>query len=372
MRNVEGKSGIERAERWVALLGKLDTPTDGVEDYCSYLGRALSVYGVELRQARVSWAEEGWLRALIRLWREAGDWRESWVLLQYTAMAWSRRGFPFGALAAMALLRWRGVRCVVVFHEHCGSRGARVSDRIREACQNWVIHRLYETANKAVFLDPLEKIRWLPLGASKASFIPIGANMPEPARAATRNGELAKVSVFCLSDPPIVREELEDISKAVKKAVDSGAAFRLVFLGRGTADANTETHQVFGDLGIDAKFLGLLPAETVAEVLATCEVMLCVRGQLYMRRGSAIAGLAAGLAIVGYEGAAEGTPLSESGVVLVPYRNGAALGAALARVLKDREGLGELQERSRKAYAMHFAWPSIAGRFVNFLAASQS
>jgi len=362
----------DATRRWVALLGKPDTPADGVEDYCTYLGGALSAHGVELQPVRVHWAKEGAARALMDLWRQARQWRGSWVLFQYTAMAWSRRGFPIRALAAMVILRWRGARCVAVFHEPCGSRGPRVSDRIRERCQNWVIRRLFKTANRAIFLDPLETISWLRRETEKAGFIPIGANIPEPARRAARqNADLAKVGVFCLSEPPFVHDEVEDISKAVRKAVDSGAAFRLVFLGRGTAEASAETKNAFAGLGIDAKSLGLLPAERVAEVLATCDVMLCVRGRLYMRRGSAIAGLAAGLAIVGYEGAAEGTPLVDSGVVLVPYRDGEALGTALARLLADRNSLSELQEKSRQAYSKYFCWPSIAGRLIDFLATNK-
>ena len=39
------------------------------------------------------------------------------ILLQYTALSWSRRGIPFGAVATLGVLRSRGVRCVVVFHE---------------------------------------------------------------------------------------------------------------------------------------------------------------------------------------------------------------------------------------------------------------
>ena len=90
-----------RAEKWVALLGRRDTPTDGVEDYCTFLGEALEQHGVQLQNVRVRWSDEGWFGALRHLWRESGGWRDDWVLLQYTAMGWSRRGFPFGALAAL-------------------------------------------------------------------------------------------------------------------------------------------------------------------------------------------------------------------------------------------------------------------------------
>jgi|SRR5579863_2990918 len=359
-------------QRWVALLGRRDTPTDGVEDYCSFLGEALAQHQIELDQSRVKWAENGWLSALRSLWAESANWGKGWVLLQYAAMAWSRRGFPLGALAVLAVLRRRGLRCAVVFHEPFRQGGERWIDRLRGRCQDWVILRLYSGATKAVFLDPLEKLRWIPAGAPKAAFIPIGPNLPEtlvrqPSRAASGNGGLAGVSVFCLSDPPILQEELGDIAEAVRVAVNNGQTFRLTFLGRGTAEARGAVERAFVGMPIGVDCLGLLSSERVAEVLEQSDAMLCVRGPLYMRRGSAIAGIASGLAILGYQGAAEGTPLADAGVALVPYRDGAALGEALSRVLKDRTTLSELQEKSRRVYEKHFSWSPLASRLIEFL-----
>ena len=55
--------------KWIALLGRQDEPTDGVEDYCSFLGRALASQGIELEQVRVPWGELGWIGALRQLSR---------------------------------------------------------------------------------------------------------------------------------------------------------------------------------------------------------------------------------------------------------------------------------------------------------------
>src|SRR5207248_11051842 len=82
------------AERWIGLLGRRESPTDGVEDYCSFLGAALRRESVGLRSVRVNWAEEGWPGALRRLWGESAGWTGNWVLLQFTTLAYSRRGFP--------------------------------------------------------------------------------------------------------------------------------------------------------------------------------------------------------------------------------------------------------------------------------------
>src|SRR5258708_19828774 len=45
---------------WIALLGWRDEPTDGLADYCRYLGEALAPMGHALEIARVPWAERGW------------------------------------------------------------------------------------------------------------------------------------------------------------------------------------------------------------------------------------------------------------------------------------------------------------------------
>ena len=66
----------------VALLGRRDTPVDGVEDYCAFLGEALARRGVEFTQARVDWFDRGWVGALRQLRRDAVGWRGRWVLLQ--------------------------------------------------------------------------------------------------------------------------------------------------------------------------------------------------------------------------------------------------------------------------------------------------
>ena len=80
--------------RLIALLGSKDEPTDAVEEYCEYLGAALRAKDFELELVRVGWSENGWRRALAELRSIAGSWRGQWVLIQFTALAWSSRGFP--------------------------------------------------------------------------------------------------------------------------------------------------------------------------------------------------------------------------------------------------------------------------------------
>ena len=361
---------------WIALLGRRDTPVDGVEDYCTFLGNALGARGIELKHARVPWMENGWIGGLRWLARESAAWRGKWVIVQYTALSWSRRGFPFAALAVVAILRGGGARVAVVFHEPHRQGGTRWVDRFRGACQDWVIRKLYRGATKAIFADPLGKIGWLPKNDAKAAIIPIGANVPEPATRAefsgARDDETKTVAVFCLTEPPKQQLEVGDISHAVRSAVTNGSKVRVVFLGRGTEEAREEIARVFSRVPVEVSMLGILGDDQVSETLARSDAMLCVRDEITPRRGSVIAGIACGVPIVGYAGAAEGTPLAEAGIEFVPFRDREALGRALSRVLADSDLQKRLREKSRYAQQKFFSWHQIASSYFDFLERGKS
>ena len=69
----------------IALLGRQDEPTDAVEEYCHYLAAALQTHDIQLEIHRVAWEKDGWPHALQALRLQATKWRDTWVLIQYTA-----------------------------------------------------------------------------------------------------------------------------------------------------------------------------------------------------------------------------------------------------------------------------------------------
>ena len=355
----------------IALLGRKDFPTDGVEDYCTFLGEALLRRGVELKKVRVEWRDRGCVRSLLQLWREAADWRGQWVLLQFTSLAWSRRGFPFATVAAIAIVSSRGARTGVFYHEPFGYDGGRRIDQVRRVCQEWVLRQLYDLTEKSIFADPLEKIPWLPPNSSKAVSIPIGASLPEPSpmpdRLGSRNGSPKTVAIYCVGELPYRAFELEDISRAVAPLAANGLKLRVVFLGRGTLEAQAEIEQAFRSIPVELLNLGIRSAAEVSSALAQSDAMLCVRGRLFPRRSSALAGIACGVPIVAYAGAAEVTPLAAAGIELVPYRDVAALSRSLGRILEDREHWEKLHRRSLQAQKKYFCWNAIAENFVGAL-----
>jgi glycosyltransferase involved in cell wall biosynthesis len=353
--------------KWIALLGRQDMPTDGIADYCLFLARGLAPQGVELEQVRVPWAEIGWIGALRRLRRESATWRGQWVLLQYTALSWSRRGFPFGAVAALSILRRRGVRCAVVFHEPNRQGGSGLLCGIRGVSQDWVIRRLHRWATKSIFTAPLETVTWLAKEEDKAAFIPIGANIPEGEHRRAEPGLGTKektVIVFGVTgSSAAAAREVSDISSVMLEACKALGSLRLVVVGRGADEARELLEMAFRGRDVEVVVRGILPAEEIAREFESADALLFVRGAITTRRGSAMAGIASGVPIVGYRGGSAGGPLDDAGVEWSSSHDRQSLTRGLIRVLSDPQRWMELHERNVEVQKNYFSWGRIAERF---------
>jgi glycosyltransferase involved in cell wall biosynthesis len=88
---------------------------------------------------------------------------------------------------------------------------------------------------------------------------------------------------------------------------------------------------------------------------------------LSSRRGSALAGIACGLPVVGYRSEETAFPVTEAGVVLVAPRDRVLLAEALVRVLADDDWRQQLRTRSRAAQEQYFSWEVISGLFLDML-----
>ena len=338
-----------------------------MEDYCSCLGEALRQRGHQVDLVRVPWRETGWSRALVWLWRESVRWRGEWVLLQYTAMGWSYRGFPFRFLVVLAILRLRSCRIAVVFHDPSGFPGRRWIDLIRRTYQHWVMRIAYRWAERAILNVPVDRVGWLPPNPSKAVCIPVGSNVPAATREQGGEEKAKTVVVFGVTEGARGRREVAQLARAVHRAAETVSRLRLVVLGRGSKEAVGALQQAVNGANVDLSVEGLLPAEDISRAVAQADVLLFVRGQFSGQRTSAIAGIACGLPIVGYTGPQTGPPVTDAGVMLVPEGNEEALAAALTRVLSDGDLWRCLHEHSVEAYRRYFSWDAIAGRFVETL-----
>jgi glycosyltransferase involved in cell wall biosynthesis len=358
-------------QRVIALLGRPDAPTDAVEEYCRYLGEALIAEDFELSIERVAWAERGWTRAARALRRRARGWRGAWVLVQYTALAWSARGFPLRFPRILKTLKAAGVRVGVVFHDIEPFSGTRVIDKMRRRAQMRTMREALHLCDAAVFTVPMENISWIKNQSGKGFFIPVGANLPTSGQANSRKGISTSgklsVAVFGITGGESGRWEIENIVAAVRFAASRVGNLRLIVLGRNAQSAEAELRNRFRDSGIELHVLGVLPADDVVRSLSISDVLLFVRGPISTRRGSAIAGIACGLPVIAFEGPETAPPITEAGLALFSPQRKGDLGDVLLRVLEDDHYRTSLAQRSWLAQQKYFSWHAIAARYAEFL-----
>lgn len=349
----------------IELVGKKDSPTDGVDDYTRLLNAALQTRGMSSDVVRVPWDEIGWFGALRKLWHAAAAWQRSWVLVQYTALMWSRRGFPVLFFVVLCLLKLRGAHIAVVFHDPEPYRGSRRVDAMRGGLQRFVMRCGYKLSKISIFNVPPEHVSWLPRPSHKASFVPVGANLPVVDY--SRNFCATKtIAVFTVTDGGDISKEVSDIALAALKSAERFSV-RLVTVGRGSVESRSRFQHALNGSQIEYRALGVVSAQDVAQVLAKADVSLFVRGPLSTHRGSAIASIANAVPLVVYADTALPAPLAEAGVVAVPYGDAEELANATVRVLGDCQLWSDLHQRSRCAYQKYFSWDAVAGRLLEVL-----
>src|SRR5882762_8688103 len=324
----------------VAILGRQDKPTDAVEEYCHYLGEALRAEDFELIIERVAWPESGWTRAASALRRRAEGWRGAWVLVQYTALAWSARGFPVRFTRVLRTLKAAGARVAVVFHDVEPYSGTRVIDGLRRRAQLRAMIEALRLSDAAVFTVPMKNISWIKRHPGKGHFITVGE---------------------------AGRKEIEKIVEAVRFAASRVGNLRLIVLGRNAESAETELRKHFRDSTVELHVLGVLPGKDVVRSLTVSDVLLFVRGHISTRRGSAIAGIACGLPVNAFEGPETAAPITEAGLALFSPQRKGDLGDVLVRVLEDEHYRASLAQRSWLAQRQYFSWQAIAARYAEFM-----
>lgn len=354
----------------VALLGRRDQPTDGVYDYCKYLSAAFAHRGDCLEVVELHWEVSGWRRTLLDLWARSRSWTNQPVLVQYTALMWSARGFPVGALAVIAMLKWRRVRLGVVFHDvdYQSSRG--IIRQMRVACQKFCIRTAFRCAEFPILTVPASQIRWLPRDSQRATFIPVSANFPSTSltnMTAVEFPPVRTVAIFGVTGGAQIAAETRDIAYVMKRAAATGLNLHLDVFGRNAIEAEPILRKELGDSGISLSVGGVLPAEEVRARLSEADVLLFVRGPISSRRGSALAGIISGTPVVGYRGAETAAPITEAGVVFVELNDCGALATALAAVLTDNQLNQQLRDRNSAVTEKYLSWDAIASQFAHGL-----
>lgn len=245
-------------------------------------------------------------------------------------------------------------------------------DRIRGGCQDWVIQKMYRWTAKSIFTVPVDTIAWLPRDEDKAAFIPIGANIPEPAhrlRTLPLKDQEKTVIVFGVTGAPEMAREVADIAGIMQETNKTLKRLRLVVVGRGSIEAREHLTNALVSCNVDLTVRGVLPAEEIRNEFERADALLFIRGAITPQRGSAIAGIACGIPIVGYRPEKISSPFQEAGVEWSSARDPNSLARGLVRVLSDPHLWAELRRRNLEIQRNCFSWSRIAERYRMILIA---
>jgi glycosyltransferase involved in cell wall biosynthesis len=354
----------------IALLGKKDQPTDAVEEYCRHLATALQPHLIQMEIRRVPWEIHGWPESLNALRLMATQWRTTWVLVQYTALAWSARGFSLKLLRAMKILKSAGARIGIVFHDAEPYSGSRLIDFLRRFVQIRTMRQALAIADLAVFTVVPEKLSWPPAKLPpQAAFVPVGPNLPIPSEPVAVHSQDSPptIGVFSITGGDRGTHETQIILSAVRYATQRLGRVHLSVFGRHAELRERALREGLRNCPVDLTVEGVVDPERVVQKLSACDVLLFVRGSISSRRSSAVAGISCGLPLVAFFGSETGPPITEAGVILIPPDRPGQLNEALVQVLSDASLRAKLAVRSRAAYEQHFSWPAIASRFAQLL-----
>ncbi len=352
----------------IMLLGRKDEPTDAVEEYCQYLGKALEAHDIQLQIRRVPWELHGWTASLDTLKLMATGWRNTWVLVQYTALSWSARGFPLRVARVFSILTAAGARVGIVFHDVEPNQGTRLIDAVRRFIQVRTMRRALARADLAVVTVIPERLSWIRSTPRRLVFIPVGAMLPIPSETIRRApSPVPTIGVFSITGGKHGERETEIIIRTIRHAADKLGPLRVSVFGRHAELRQQALEQGFEGTPVEVSVEGVIDPDQVVQRLFGSDVFLFVRGAISSRRSSAIAGIAAGLPVIAFSGSETAAPIIEAGVILVSPNEPEKLDDHLVRILSDPVLLADLADRSRSAYLKHFAWPAIAKRYAEAL-----
>jgi glycosyltransferase involved in cell wall biosynthesis len=352
---------------------KLDRPLEGggvtLHPFRYAPHPALNVFGyAEGLQADVALKWAAWASAPLGL--AAGIAATRRVVTQVGAtIVHGHWVIPGGTMAALAAA---GRPLVVSLH------GSDVFVAERHAIAGAVARRTFARARWVTACSADLRDRALGLGAdaARSSVIPYGvdaAGFPRDAAARARGRDLLGVA----SDVPVVvaigrfvrKKGFEYLIDAVPALVARHPSVQVVIAGHGDLAAELRSRAWSAGVVDHVRFPGLLAHQSVPAALAAADVAVVpsIRDD---------AGNVDGLPNVVLEALASGTPVvatpaggigsvitdGENGL-LAPERDGAALAAAIDRLLVDHGLATALGEQARRRVQAEHGWPGVARAF---------
>lgn len=240
--------------------------------------------------------------------------------------------------------------------------------------RHWIVMHLAHVSDGVIASDPQDfaRLRDLPL----AKLIPIGSNIPADLpegyeRQVLRKQAGLNVDEYLLGFFGFINHSkgYDTLLNALRNLLDEGIAVRLVQIGGklGTADPTNAAYAAQLDaltselsLSDHIYSTGFVDAHEVSAYLAACDlVVLPYRDGASQRRGSLMAAVAQGCAIVTTYPEGDSLYFTDDKLSLVPPDDDRALTTAIADLLTDSQQRRLLHE-SAKALQQYFDWDVIA------------
>src|SRR5208283_2003824 len=123
------------------------------------------------------------------------------------------------------------------------------------------------------------------------------------------------IAVFSITGGDPGARETKIILAAVRHAAQKLGKLRLSVFGRHAELREATLREGLQDLPVDISVEGVLDDQQVRDRLRAADVLLFVRAPISTRRGSAIAGIAAGVPMVAFAGPETTWPITDAGVL---------------------------------------------------------
>lgn len=378
------------------ITGEYPPDQGGVGDFTHQIGCALANLGHQVHvitsKSQLPRREPGGskreahsgqlaVHRVIENWR-LGCWRQILRLsrtlnLQILNIQYQAAAYDMHAAINLVPRRQRRPPVVVTFHD------LKVPYLFPKAgpVRGWMVHLLARRSDGVIVTNREDELKLSDLKPpiSNLSRIPIGSNIPatlppEYDREAERANWGIKPDDLLLGYFGFLNESKggEELIEALSLLVEEGLPAHLLKIGgrAGTSDPTNRAYadrvdRLIADRGLRERvhWTGYVPPEQVSASLRATDVcVLPYRDGVSFRRGSLLACLAHGRAIVTTRPAVP-VPEVEEGrnMVLVEPESPAALAQAVRQLASDAEQQAQLEARA-EALAKEFDWDQIAQR----------
>jgi glycosyltransferase involved in cell wall biosynthesis len=353
-----GSAAVRPTE--IAVVGMSVSQTCGVRDHAGLLADALSHNGASfsfhwLLRSETSLAGaraqiHSWTR---RLATELEQRRPDAVLLHYSVFSYSYRGLPLFVRPTLSALRASKAPAVIIAHEfaypwrHGGLRGDVWALAQRIALRPVVQAAAAVIATADFRVTWLQSRRWLPRRPTLLA--PVFSNLPSPLVGPPRHAEPI-VGLFGYSYMRAAGAEM--ILDALGELRRGGRRLHLRLLGApgrsspvGAAWLSAARHRGLEDV---LSFSGVLPGQELADMMASCDVLLFADTPgPTSRKGSLAASLASGRPVVAIDGPDSWSELIDARALQIVQPTPARLAEAVGALLDDEDARESLGARGR-------------------------